>query len=418
MKRGLLILLLLLAATEFVVRGPIRYFRTSSGWSDIMQIYVPARAWLQGKNPYSADNFVTLYHLATNLEVDRDGFRSHSPHPLTALVVFSPLAALPWWLAHLLWTALIAAIIIPAILCLNTFLDGGGSHHRLALAAMTLALAPLHSGIAAGNVSIPAIALCSVAFWAADQDKENLAGALIAVAACLKPQIGGLFLLYYLLRRRWKVALVAMGIGAAVFVLGVVRLQWAGTPWWNDFLENARAARHNRLMDFAIVDPLRFTMLNLQVPFYALWPSSLLANAAALFIGLGLWGRWAWSDVRRAAPHAELLLASAFLVIGLLPVYHRNYDATLLIFPLCWALSPQAASYGRARVFVLLTMIPFLLPGPTLLQSLADRKFLPQSITGGWWWDGVVLPHQTWLLLILSIILLHALAAGPKTASA
>jgi len=419
--KALLILLLLLAATEFVIRGPLRYLpslNSGSTWSDITQVYVPSRAWLKGMDPYSPDNFIALYGEATSRPVDRGGFRSHSPHPLPTLVVFSPIAALPWPVARVLWAIMMSAIVVPAILALGPLLGTVNSGRKLVFAALTLALAPLHTGIAVGNVSVPAIALGVIAFWAGTRQKYELAGTLIALAGCLKPQIGALFLLYYLLRKQWRVALVAIAVGCAVFIVGIARLEFAGTAWWKDYWENAGLIRHDRLMDFAAPGPLRFTMINLQVLLYGILPSSFLANAGALAVGLVLWGRWAYFGLRTVAVRSELLTASAFLTIGLLPIYHRNYDATLLIFPLCWAISAEAAGYGRSRWLALFTMAPFLLPGPMLLQALVDKKIIPESMANGWWWDKILMPHQTWLLLILSVVLLHAFSTGPKAASA
>src|SRR5258707_11473649 len=260
--KRLLILLLLLAATEFVFRGPLRYLQVpSSGitWSDITQIYVPSRAWVMGKNPYDPDTFIGLYHDATNVVVDRVSFRSHSPHPLPTLVVFSPISSLPWPVARVLWVILMSAVILPVILALGSLLGTGNSVGKIALAAATLALAPLHTGIAVGNVSVVAIALCAIAFWASLRDKDNLAGTLIALVGCLKPQIGALFLLYYLLRKRWRIAWVATAVGSAVLIVGTARLELAGISWWRDFWRNAGLMEHNRLMDFADAGSIRFT---------------------------------------------------------------------------------------------------------------------------------------------------------------
>src|SRR5882724_12592925 len=182
--KRLLILLLVLAATEFVIRGPLRYLQippSGSTWSDITQIYVPSRAWVKGENPYDPDTFMALYHEATNSVVDRVSFRSHSPHPLTTLVVFSPIAWLPWPVARVLWGILLSAIVLPALLALGSLLGIGSSNRRIAFAAAALAMAPLHTGIAVGNVSVMAIALCAISLWASLRRKESLAGTLIAL---------------------------------------------------------------------------------------------------------------------------------------------------------------------------------------------------------------------------------------------
>jgi len=416
--KRLWILLLVLAATEFVIRGPIRSIQvppSGSTWSDITQIYVPSRAWVMGRNPYDPDTFMAFYQKAANPLADRVSFRSHSPHPLTTLVVFSPIACFPWPVARVLWAILMSLIVFPPIILLGSLVNTGRSIRTIELAAATLALAPLHTGIAVGNVSIVAIALCAIAFWAGLHEKENLAGTLIALAGCLKPQIGALFLLYYLLRKRWRIAWIAIAVGGAVFILGTARLELAGTFWWNDYWHNAGLMAHNRLMDFADTESLRFTMINLQVVLYGLLPSSRFANAGALLVGLGLWSRWAYSVFRAAAKRSDLLLASTFITIGLLPSYHRNYDAFLLIFPLCWTLSSEALGYRRLRILALLTMAPFLVPGPMMLQSLVDKGIVSPAVAASWWWNDFFMPHQTWLILILSIVLLYALSAEPES---
>ncbi len=416
--RLLWILLLVLSVTEFAIRGPIRSIQvppSGSTWSDITQIYVPSRAWVMGRDPYDPDTFLAFYQRAANPIADRASFRSHSPHPLTTLVVFSPIACFSWPVARVLWAILMSAIVFPAIFLLGSLVDTARSVRTIELAAATLALAPLHTGIAVGNVSIMAIVFCVIAFWAALHEKENSAGTLIALAGCLKPQIGALFLLYYFLRKRWRIVWIAIAVGSAVFILGTARLELQGTLWWNDYWHNAGLMAHNRLMDFADAESLRFTMINLQVVLYGLRPSSLFANAGALLVGLGLWSRWAYSVFGAAAKRSELLIASTFITIGLLPSYHRNYDAFLLIFPLCWALSSEAVGYRRLRALALLIMAPFLIPGPMMLQSLVDKGIVSRSAAASWWWNDFVMPHQTWLILILSIVLLCALSAEPES---
>jgi hypothetical protein len=414
----LLILLLVLAAAEFAIRGPLRYAHgpaSANTWSDITQIYVPSRAWLMGRNPYDPDNFMALYQEATNAVVDRGGFRSHSPHPLTTLVVFSPIASLPWPVARVVWAGVMTVIIFPTILALGSFLGKGSSNNKIKLAVATLALAPLHTGIAVGNVSVVAIAFCAIAFWASQRTKESLAGTFIAFAGCLKPQIGVLFLLYYLLRKRWRIAWVAITVGSAVFVLGIARLEFAGTPWWSDFWRNASLMEHNRLMDSSDSGSIRFTMINLQVVLNGLLPGSRLANVGAILVGMGLWGKWSYSVFRTTAQRSELLMASAFITIGLLPSYHRNYDAFLLIFPLCWALSSEASHHRRSRLLALLAMAPFLVPGPMLLQTLVNKGIVSRTMSESWWWNNLIMAHQTWLILALSLILLHALSAESES---
>src|SRR5262249_49678314 len=154
--------------------------------------------------------------------------------------------------------------------------------HRVVLSALVLALAPFHAGIAGGNPSMVAIPLCVIAVWAASRNKENLAGIVLAVAACVKPQIGIWFYLYYVLSKRWGIVAVSSGLAAAISTLGMVRLWFVGTQWISDFTENARILVDNRLVDFTQADPLRFTLVNLQVLAYSITHQKNLAEFIAL----------------------------------------------------------------------------------------------------------------------------------------
>jgi hypothetical protein len=100
---------------------------------------------------------------------------------------------------------------------------------------------------------------------------------------------------------------------------------------------------------------------------------------------------------------------SAIAVISLLPVYHRFYDATLLVLPLCWVF----VSYRKARVFAILSsvlMIPFLIPGGTLLETMEISGRIPAALAHRWWWEAFAMAHQVWLLLFLGILLLYEMA--------
>ena len=75
--------------------------------------------------------------------------------------------------------------------------------------------------------------------------------------------------------------------------------------------------------------------------------------------------------------HCEL---SAITVISLLPVYHRFYDATLLVLPLCWAF----VSLRRERVAAVVSlglMLPFLIPGGALLDTMQIAGRIPRALT-------------------------------------
>ena len=109
---------------------------------------------------------------------------------------------------------------------------------------------------------------------------------------------------------------------------------------------------------------------------------------------------------REAGNDRELLELSTIAVISLLPVYHRFYDATLLVLPLCWAFVWLRRERASAALSLGL-MLPFLIPGGTLLETMQIAGRIPRALTNHWWWEAVVMPHQVWALLFLSIVLLR-----------
>jgi hypothetical protein len=137
-------------------------------------------------------------------------------------------------------------------------------------------------------------------------------------------------------------------------------------------------------------------------------PDRAIANGLALTVatiaGLG----WVFL-LRRSVGRQPLLALSALAVIALLPVYHRFYDASVLVFPLAWSLTDLS---GRIRwlgntTFCLL--LPFLVPGGTVLEQMQLRGYVSAAVRDSWWWNATVMPHQVWLLVILTVVLLEAM---------
>jgi hypothetical protein len=51
-------------------------------------------------------------------------------------------------------------------------------------------------------------------------------------------------------------------------------------------------------------------------------------------------------------------------------------------------------------------MAPFLVPGAAFLQQAALNRQIPGALIHSWLWDCIVMPHETWALLLLSLVLL------------
>jgi hypothetical protein len=414
--------LILAAGAEFVVRGPIRAVQSSTQFNDFLSPYVQADAWTRGLDPYSPRTLLRLWpaQAAQLLFVPREVADGSiiakrgipTAYPITSLVLIAPLSWLPWKLAYALWFAInltLFGIMLSVVVALAGFSyrDTRGG----LLIALVLALAPFHTGFVTGNVALAAVELGVIAVWTARQRYDLTTAVLLAVSAGLKPQIGLCFLLYYLVRRRWRIFAGATVLLALFAAVGLLRLQVSHTPWVGNYLnDNHVLLESGILANFTTVNPMRFGLLNLQVILYSMVGSVSLANRVAQLIGATFLAAWlvvVWK--RNSQDELDLLDLSAIVIASLLPVYHRFYDAVLLVLPLCWVF----VSFRKARVFGILTlllMVPFLIPGGTLLQTMQTNGRIPSTLVGRWWWDTIVMPHEIWSLFFLSLLLLYEMA--------
>lgn len=417
--RVILWILLFVAGAEFIVRGPVRFLGRPSEWNDLSQNYTASRLWLKGQSPSDPRNFVALWKHETGSRLDLTDIRTHLAPPLGGLVVLAPIAAFPWKVAKILWLTVL--LISFAATAWALVLAGGfrwGELRTLAFVGACLALAPFHTGIATGNPSILVIGLCAVAIWAARHRRDVAAGMLFGVACSLKPQIGAFLVLYYLVRRRWQLFLTAVASTAGLTLVAALYLQIRGASWIQDYLHNARGfVTANRIDDFSTANPGRFTLINLQVPFFSITGHSSSANLLAFAVGGLLLLTWFYWIVRRNQHAPELLSLGAISILALLPVYHRLYDAALLVVPLCWCMSNLVRRPKTIVKVALLLMTPFLVPGTAFLQQLALHGQVPDAVTHSWWWDCVVMPHETWALLLLCLVLLYGIKVDGSSRS-
>ncbi len=422
-RTRLCLLLLLLAASEFAVRGPVRAIRTGIQFNDFLSPYIQAKALVHGLDPYSPESLLRLWppeaphfmflarEVASGTLVANRGFPT--AYPITALVLFAPFSLLPWSIASPLWfvaNLLLFVIMLHALLALAGF-----SWHEpsgILLTAATLALAPFHTCIAAGNPTAIAAELSVIGLWQARRGNDVRTAVFFAISAGLKPQIGLIFLFYYLLRRRWRLIVTAGALLALAGGAGLLWLAISHTPWFGNYVRDNRILLESGILgNFTAINPIRFGLINLQVALYPLIGSIELTNFIARVAGGVLLICWL-VGFARAGDHenCEPLELGALAVGSLLPIYHRFYDASLLVLPLCWAF----VSFHKTRrpaVAALLLMVPFLLPGGTILETLQADAHLPAALASRAWWQALVMAHQVWALLLLCLLLLGVMFA-------
>jgi hypothetical protein len=431
LARNIVLAILCLCATaEFTLRGPVR-FADANSFNDFISPYIQTRLWIHGEDPYSAQNLVRAWppeaerfdflsrDLADGTLVYKRGIPT--AYPLTAFALLAPIAILPWHIAHLLWlviTVLSFAVTVISLLSVAKLLPW--SHTSLLFLTLALALAPFHTALAAGSIVTVAVAASASAVWATTRQYEILAGLLLALAVSLKPQIGLPFCFYYLVRRRWRIPAVAVAAVALFFTLALLRCAISHTPWLQNYLYDARVLLGpGSLGDFTEADPLRFGLLNLHVAAYAILHNRQAATITATIVAAVAGIIWLFLMLRKSSldEAAGLLALSTLVTLSLLPVYHRFYDGTLLIFPVAWALIAwNGPTRITARAVLIVIVLVFFVPGGTLLTQFQQAGHFA-SLRNYWWWNAFILSHESWSVLFLSLLLLRAMQIAQRASS-
>jgi hypothetical protein len=414
--RIVIALLLIVSATEFALRGPVRLLMHGTTWNDFLSPYIQAKAWAHGSDPYSPRSLISFWPADNERPFWVDAEASNgllekkrgmpSPYPMPSLVIIAALTPLPWVAALIFWTVLSTVAVLLAALALLSICGCSLADRRSQLfVAVMLALAPLHTGLGNANPVVLAVSLAALSHWAVSTKRETIAGFLLAIAICLKPTVGGGLLIYYVVRRKWRIAGMTCLIAVFISGIGAIRMASAGVHWWASYAENTRKMfATGSVDDFTRSARLRFDMINVQIVLGSFLTSPVLVNTISRLLAVFLFVVWLLRCMRRQSK-TGLLEISTVLVLSLVAVYHRFYDAVLLIWPVAWSILLVKKNWVTGLTMV--AIAPFFVPGQAMLAELTGSGQISSAVAGSWWWNGVVLPHQAWFLLLLSALLLR-----------
>ena len=408
----LIVLLLLLLAGQFVLRGP---WRGLHGGAEYAYIYSASRAWLDGAQPYNLD--ACIAQLADAGHPNPRQLDEGALYPPATLPVFATLAWMDWSAALPLWVGINLLATATLMLVLYHWLPTTLAPRPRALLALGLVLAwsPIHTAFFVGQLSILVAALISAGLLLVQRRRPGLAGVLIGVACAAKPQLALGFLVLLALGRYWK-ALLSGGLTLALLaILAVVRLNQTAPGWVAQFRANlAEASAGNGIVSAGPDATLRFQMLDLRPILFGLTDNATLVSAISFGLVL-LAGGLAVARLLRLGIREHWLLAGAGVaLLMLLPVYHRYYAAVILL-PLIGWVAAYCVNTRRDRLgwVLALCLLPFAVPGTTMLWKLQQRGSLPGALTDTWLWTYGVLQHQTWCLLVILVLLLAWLYRRP-----
>ncbi|MGB9073469.1 MAG: glycosyltransferase 87 family protein [Terriglobales bacterium] len=430
LRLSVLCLLACLAILEFSARGPIRALGWSSrDFNDFISPYVQTRAWFSGRDPYAPSTLAELWPASPRppflLKESADGTLPAkrglpSPYVAIAFPLLLPFAELPWRIAICVWVVVCVLAVFTVAWALIEF---AGVRRSTTLALLILVsvllLAPVQTAVAASNIVNPVFALGMVAALCQTQNRNGWAGVLLTIAVGLKATVALPFVIYALANRnRSKVIPAAIATGILLLSVTIIP-QHGRTLWWKSFLANNQSMfAPGAIDDFSTANPLHFQLVNLQAALFPILQNRALTQFAAALVFVILLAFW-FRAMRRDGQVGLLdlaILASA----ALLPVYHRFTDAGLLLVPVAWALREMQSERKGFAAGCLLLASPFLIPGAAVLHEFSGRSEILQNLSRTRLWHLFILPHQTWLILILCILLLTArsLPRGYKTSSA
>jgi hypothetical protein len=310
----------------------------------------------------------------------------------SALFVLIPIAILPWAVAQNLWIFLTAALLALAALLMLDLAGRAASVLSCCLLGFLLANCELLFKV--GNLAGVAVSLCVIAAWCFLRRRFALAGVLLlAISLLLKPHDAGFIWLYFLLiggtpRKR---ALQTLTI---VAVLGVCSAIWVAqsSPNWT------REMNHNLSFELApggVNDPGPsgitargiVPIISIQSALSIFWNDPHFYNPVSYLIGGIPILIWLVAVFRkRPTPEAGLLAIAAISILTLLPLYHRTYDAKLLLLtvPAC-ALLWTGKAAGR-WIAVVLTAAAILvtsdIPIAFMLKLAEPLPDYPSTLAG------------------------------------
>jgi hypothetical protein len=368
------LLLILLGSVLFVLAGAgIAYFNFL-GLIDFKEFYNASRCLIQHRDPYMQSDL-------TAIRREEEGNRTFAPgeqrwlhdsahatpnFPATFLLV-APLAVLPWKLAGTIWMILTAGCF-----ALGSFLmwDAGAEFApRLAGALVFLFLVNSEMLLALGNTAGLVVGLSLIAVWCFLGNRFVLIGVLcMTIALALKPHDVGLVWLYCLLAGSTlrKRALQTLAMVAVLAVSAALWVSRVAPNWIRELVSNQAAITSRGGLD----DPGPSSggaygvnaIVNLQTIVSRIWDNPHFYNpvvyaicGALLLVGLRktlrtpFSTRMAWFALAAIAP------------LSMLFVYHRCYDARLLLLtvPACAALWKDGGSLAWSALLLNLAAILF-----------------------------------------------------------
>ena len=361
-------------------------FSAPGGAVDFQGVFYGTRCLVEEHDPYSPSEMKAMYVEFLHQPPPEGVFRADLAfagfvYQPTVIPLIAPFVWMGWSVAWRVWMVLLlAGLFASGVLMWRV---GAREAPGTALVLTCLLLGNAALSIGSGNTAGVAIALCTIGVWCFLEEQYEMAGVFcVALSLLLKPHDSGAIWLYLLLaggrwgRRAWQtLALTAVvAIGSFVWVTAIA------PSWSNEWKQNLAAISGPGQMNnpaARTVEELHITktILDLQAAVAVFWPAASVYNAVSYAVcGLLLLAGAAATVGRRLTTEQLWLGLTAVVPLALLAVYHRPYDARLLLLtiPGCAMLVRRGGWTGK--ISRALTLVAIVLTGDL------TTTFLPAAL--------------------------------------
>jgi Glycosyltransferase family 87 len=332
-KQGLHLLVLCVAAIVFFVVGAGRAFRASF---DLVPVYTGARCLLHGCNPYDTKQLEEQFFVGGGRPTQLPSWDIDVPvYPPSSFLVLSPLAVLPFPAARLLWFLLNGCLFVTSAGLILSLCPG--PHRWLATALGSFILATSGILLVLGQPAAFAISLVIIGCYLFLRGRLLPLGAfLFTLSLAVKPQIGGLIVVYFVVQKiHWRYAAAAL-TGALGLLLSaglILSLHPRSADWYSTLRTNLTStlgpggsADPRPANVEAVGDP------NLQALTSIFFSDARTFNLSAyVTFGILLTALILVALRANAGQELHFLALAAISILSLTPVYHRFYDTRLLL---------------------------------------------------------------------------------------
>lgn len=357
-------LLICLGALTFVALGFLMLMSRKDQGLDFRVMYSAASSLMEGADPYNPADLERIYHEHAGSLAAADSSEvlkaeAHYVYFPTLFIVTVPIAILPMKVAFWLWTALTAASFIFAALLI--WRTSGDSAPLLTGGLLCFYLINSGSLMATGNPAGMALSLCVAGTCAILGESVVLGVICLAFSLAMKPQVSGpvwliLILLSGAARRR---ALQTLGFFMAATLPFFLWTQHTSPHWLIEMRSNAAAllgpGGSYDLNPATVLSRGTLSFTNLQSVFALIRNDRLFYNAAAYAVGLVLLGIFIFVSTRvRCSGDANWIAVAFGAAFTLLSVYHRQYDARILLLtiPGCVTLWAGGGRVGKMALAI------------------------------------------------------------------